>query len=61
MNEIKALRKGVNLTQSQFAKKFDIPLRTLQCWEIGQRKPPDYVPKLLEKIIELEKETAANQ
>ena len=39
---IKELR-GINgLSQSKFAKLFDIPLSTLKDWEQGRRTPPQY-------------------
>lgn len=52
--EIKELRSKTEMSQRQFAEYFGIPIRTIQCWEIGQRKPPDYIPKLLERIWNLE-------
>lgn len=52
--EIKELRNRMEMSQRQFAEYFGIPIRTIQCWEIGQRKPPDYIPKLLERIWNLE-------
>ena len=51
---IKELRVTMNMSQRQFAEYFGIPIRTIQWWEIGQRKPPDYIPKLLERIWILE-------
>lgn len=54
--EIKELRRKTGMSQSEFSKYFGIPMRTIQCWEIGQRKPPDYIPKLLERLWN--KETA---
>jgi len=54
---IKKLRTLTGMTQKKFADYFDIPLRTLQNWEGGQRKPPDYLIKLLEyKLIKEGKE-----
>ena len=32
------IRQQLNMTQSQFAKAFGIPIRTLQGWEQGRRK-----------------------
>lgn len=51
---IKELREDLGLSQSQFAKKFGIPVRTLQGWEIDRRKPPEYVVQMIQRIIELE-------
>lgn len=48
---IKDLRHLTGLTQEAFAGKYHIPRRTLQSWESGERKPPDYLPELLEYKI----------
>jgi putative transcriptional regulator len=37
--DIKRIRKGFNLTQSQFAAMLGISIRTLQNWEQGRRVP----------------------
>lgn len=31
------------LSLSEFARKFQIPRRSLECWKYKQRTPPDYV------------------
>lgn len=51
---IRELRAKTNLSQKKFAEYFGIPLRTVQEWEQERRKPPDYIPKLLERIWNLE-------
>lgn len=51
---IKELREETEMSQQQFAKHFGLPLRTLQGWEQGRRKPPDYLVELLKRIWELE-------
>ena len=48
------LRKKTGLSQSQFAKRFHLNVRTVQTWEQGTRKTPDYVIWLIAKVIELE-------
>ena len=48
---VKDLRKKTGLSQSKFANLFNIPVRTIQQWEQGVRKPPDYVIFMMEKII----------
>ena len=44
---IKELRTKTGLSQSEFAKRFEIPVRTLQQWEQGAQKPPSYVVDML--------------
>lgn len=51
---INQLRQLTDLTQKQFADYFGIPIRTIQGWECGRRKPPDYILKLLERIWKAE-------
>lgn len=51
---IQELRAKTNFSQKKFAEYFEIPFRTVQEWEQGRRKPPDYIPKLLERIWNLE-------
>ena len=59
MNKIKDKRIALGLTQHQLAELTDIPFRTIQNWETGQRKCPEYVERLLlEKLDRLNVETA---
>lgn len=51
---IQEIRAKTGLSQSKFAEYFCLPLRTVQEWEQGRRKPPDYIPELLERIWNLE-------
>lgn len=45
---IKEIRTRMNLTQEGFAITFDIPKRTIENWEGGVSKCPDYVRKLIQ-------------
>lgn len=36
--------------QTAFAHLHDIPLRTVQDWAGGRRKPPDWLVKILDKM-----------
>jgi len=53
----KEFRKSTELSQSEFAEYYEIPVRTIQEWEQGRRKPPAYIPKLLKRIWDAEKPT----
>lgn len=52
---VKELRVKTGLSQVKFAAKYGIPRRTIESWEDGSRKPPDYVIDLLERVIESER------
>lgn len=54
MKTIKGLRKQTGMSQSQFATYFDIPVRTLQDWEQERRQPPEYLVKLIERLLKYE-------
>lgn len=49
--DVKEIRKKTGLTQERFSKKYGIPLGTLHHWEAGDRKPPEYVPGLLLRVV----------
>lgn len=44
---IKELRKLSGMTQKQFSEFFNIPMRTIQGWELGERKCPEYLLSLI--------------
>ena len=48
---IREMREELGVTQSEFAARYNIPFRTVQNWETGLRKPPEYVVDLLESRI----------
>lgn len=48
---IRELRNRLGDTQSEFAKRYNIPFRTIQNWESGVRKPPEYILELLKYRI----------
>ena len=45
------MRMQLGDTQSEFAARYQIPFRTVQNWEAGVRKPPEYMANLLEQRI----------
>ena len=46
--EFKELRKQSGMTQKAFAEYFEIPKRTIESWDAGERKCPEYLLKLME-------------
>ena len=49
---IREMRMRLGDTQSEFSARYNIPFRTIQNWENGVRKPPEYVLRLLENRTE---------
>lgn len=48
------LRENTGMTRSEFCEYFEIPYRTLQDWELGNRKMPDYLLRLMTYKIKME-------
>lgn len=44
----------MGLSQSRFARYFNIPVSTIQNWEQGSRTPPPYVVEMMYCIVSLE-------
>lgn len=49
------LRESTGMTRREFCDYFEIPYRTMQDWELGNRKMPDYLLRLMIYKIEIEK------
>ena len=45
-----------SLSQTALAKRFEIPLRTVQDWHAGRRVPPAYVVSMIVEILERERQ-----
>ena len=52
---VKELRLEMNMHRTEFCEYFGIPYRTVQDWEAGKRKLPDYVLRLMRYKYETEK------
>lgn len=52
---VKEMREYLGLNKTQFCKKYDIPPRTLDAWERGERTPAQYVLNLLERAVKEDK------
>lgn len=54
---IKEYREKVGISRAEMARMFGIPIRTLENWESGVRKPPAWAEKLIiEKLNSMIKE-----
>jgi putative transcriptional regulator len=50
--DVRRIRRGMGLSQSQFAAKFGFPLATLQNWEQGRARPDTPTRVLLAVIAQ---------
>lgn len=54
MNNVKTIKQICQIYhvgQTELARKFGIPLRTVQNWHAGIRIPPDYVVNMIEELL----------
>lgn len=48
------LRAESGMNRKEFCEYFEIPYRTLQDWELGNRKMPDYLLRLIAYKLKVE-------
>ena len=48
---VKEMRDLLGLTQKAFAEKYGISKRSIESWEGGQRKIPEWARALLERAV----------
>lgn len=51
---LKKVRMDAGFNRKEFSEYMGIPLRTLEDWEAGRRKMPDYVLRLIVYQIKME-------
>lgn len=56
---IKEICEKYKISQSGLARRFGIPLRTVQGWYLGERKPPEYVVGMINELLQVDAEKAA--
>lgn len=52
--KIRKIREQTGLSRKDFSIHVGIPLRTMKDWEAGRRRPPEYVPRLIEYQLKYE-------
>lgn len=53
--DVLELRKKTGMNRREFCEYFKIPYRTVQDWELGNRKMPEYLFELMEYKAHSEK------
>lgn len=48
---IQEICKKYGMGQTDLSRRFDIPLRTIQNWCGEQRKPPEYIVRMMDEIL----------
>ena len=52
--KIRKIREQTGLSRKDFSMHIGIPLRTIEDWEAGRRRPPEYIPRLIEYQLKYE-------
>lgn len=55
-DELVHLRTSIGMNRKQFAQYFEIPYRTIQEWELENRKMPEYLLQLMKYKVKTEME-----
>ena len=54
IEQLKKLREITKMNRREFAEAFIIPIRTMEDWETGRRKMPEYLLRLMEYKVRLD-------
>ena len=57
---LKNIRNEIGLNRREFSDYMGIPLRTLEEWESGRRKMPDYLLRLITYQVKMEQFLSKN-
>jgi len=55
MKTSKEIRDLLGISRAEFSRKYGIPIRTLENWDSGTRKAPEWILVLLERIAKEDK------
>lgn len=53
----KEIRDILGISRAEFSRRYGIPVRTLEDWDAGKKKPSDWVMDLLERVVRMDKES----
>lgn len=45
------IRAILGVSRAEFSRRYGIPVTTLERWDAGQNSPPEYVLRLLERVV----------
>ena len=54
-NELTKVRKSIGMNRREFCDYFGIPYSTMTDWELGRRRVPQYLVRLMEYKVQMEK------
>ena len=54
-DQVRKLRESTGMNRKEFCEYFGIPYRTMSDWELGNRKLPEYVLRMMAYQVTMEK------
>ena len=51
MNTVE-IRAILGISRVEFSRRYGIPIRTVEDWDYGRRKPPQWLLTLLQRVVE---------
>lgn len=59
--ELRKLRESTGMNRKEFCEYFEIPYMTVTDWELGNRRVPQYLLRLMEYKVRIEQLTDENK
>lgn len=47
----KEIRAILGVSRAEFSRRYGIPIRTLEDWDAEKHEPPEWVLRLLERVV----------
>lgn len=54
-DQVRSLRESTGMNRKEFCAYFGIPYRTMTEWELGHRRLPDYVLRMMAYQVKMER------
>ena len=48
------IRAILGISRAEFSRRYHIPIRTLENWDAGTRKPPSWALYILERLVRID-------
>ena len=49
--DTREIRDMLGVSRAEFSRRYEIPIRTIEDWDAGKSKPPEWALKLLERVV----------
>lgn len=52
------IRSILGISRAEFSRRYGIPVRTIENWDAGKTNPPEWLLKILERVVREDAEIA---